>query len=96
MGQKIRLNGRIRELIGEMLEMPSAPVSGGFSVSVTDGREATVVGCLAILSYDDSAITVGTGSGRLTLSGEGLDIVNYTDREITVKGRIKSVITEDR
>lgn len=96
MGRKIRLNDKVAEFIGEMLEIPSAPVTGGFSVRVTDGREVYITGCRAILSYDDGIIVVKTGEGTLTVNGEGLDIGGYTDSEITVRGTIHSVIMGDK
>ncbi len=89
------LAGKIADFLGEMLEMPSASVNSGYTIRVTDGREAYITGCFAILSYDDSVIAIKTSAGRIIVNGDGLDIGSYTDSEITVRGKIHSVITEE-
>lgn len=103
MGRKIRIEGshsgslagKIAEFLGEILEMPSASVKRGYSIRVTDGREAYITGGCAILSYYDSVIVVKTSVGRIIVNGEKLDISGYIESEIMVRGKIHSVITEE-
>ncbi len=89
-----RLSGALSELAAGLFETPSEAVPGGWSVTLTDGREAYVTGCRAILSYDENAVTIDAGDTLLEIRGDGLDIVRYCDREITVRGRVVSVGTE--
>lgn len=77
--------------MGDLFETPSEAVPGGWSVTVTDGREAYIAGCRAILSYAPENVTVDVGADILTLHGRKLDISRYTDREIIVRGEIVSV-----
>lgn len=95
MGKKHKLSGFISDLAGDLFEAPSASLPGGWSVSLTDGREANVSGCRAILSYDSEKITVDIGGERLSIVGERLDISRYTDGEITVRGDIVLLTTVD-
>ena len=95
MKRKRRFEGKLGEIIGEMFEMPSAAVYGGVSLTLTDGREVYVTGCRAILSYSGEYIEVETGLGKIGIVGEELDISNYTDSEITVRGAIKSVSMQE-
>ena len=60
-----------------------------------DGREAYVTGCRAILSYDETMVTIDAGGVLVFIRGEELDIVRYCERDITVRGRIFSVGTEE-
>lgn len=91
--KKHRLKSAVSEFAAELFETPSAAVPGGWSVTLTDGREAYVTGCRAILSYGDEMITVDVGEAVLSITGQGLDIVRYCDGEITVRGDILSVGT---
>lgn len=91
-----RLEQKIKEFIGTALEMPSASVIGGASVTLTDGREVYVTGCRSILSYNDQYIELSTGLGKIGIVGSQLDISGYTDTDIAVRGSISSIsIAED-
>ena len=92
--RKHKLSGFISGLAGDLFEVPTGAVPGGWSVTVTDGREAYMTGCRAILSYDPDAVTVDVGDRLLKIIGRGLDISRYTDSEITVRGEIVSVTEE--
>lgn len=95
MKRKHKISGALAELAGNLFETPSGAVPGGWSVTLTDGREAYITGCRAILSYDDLTITIDAGDTLVKICGEGLDIARYCDREITVRGNIASVTRED-
>lgn len=94
MKRKHRISGALAELAGNLFETPSGAVPGGWSVTLTDGREAYITGCRSILSYDEESITVDAGETFLKICGTGLDIARYCDREITVRGSIISVTQE--
>ncbi len=96
MKRKHRLTSSLYGLAGELFEVPSGALPGGWSVTVTDGREAYVTGCRAILSYDTEAIKIDAGAVYLHIEGDGLDISRYGDLEITVRGSIVSVSREDK
>ncbi len=91
-----RIEQKIKEYIGTALEMPSASVMGGSSLTLTDGREVYVTGCRSILSYNDQYIELMTGLGKIGIFGVELDISGYTDTDIAVRGRISKIsIAED-
>lgn len=93
--KKKGLKGALSELAAGLFETPSEAVPGGWSVTLTDGREAYVTGCRAILSYDETMVTIDAGGVFVFIRGEELDIVRYCERDITVRGRIFSVGTDE-
>ena len=85
---------RIKNALSDLFESPDGIFPDGWSVLITDGAEAYVTGCRAILSYDESAVTVDAGDATLRITGEHLDIARYTDREIVVRGNVSGFSTE--
>ncbi len=94
MKRKHLISGSLLGLAGELFEVPSGAVPGGWSVTLTDGREAYLTGCRAILSYDTCAIKIDAGEVVLMIEGRGLDISRYTGDEIAVRGDIVSVTVD--
>ena len=95
MKRKHKIGGSFSSLLSDLFEEPSGELPGGWSVRLTDGREAYVTGCRAILSYDDSEIRIDAGEVCVRIIGCGLDIARYNDLEITVRGHVTSVTAED-
>lgn len=94
MKRKHRIKSALYELAGSLFETPSGAVPGGWSVTLTDGREAYITGCRAILSYDETTVVIDAGETHIRIAGEGLDISRYCDREIVVRGSVVSVTGE--
>ncbi len=95
MKRKRTVKDALSTLVGDIFETPAAVLPGGWSVTVTDGREAYVVGCSSILSYDESVITIDAGGRRIRIIGEGLDIARYCEGEITIRGKIRAAATDE-
>ena len=89
--KKHRLKNAVLGLAGELFESSADIMPAGWGVSVTDGLEAYVTGCRAILSYGCDKITVDAGEVMITVTGDGLDIARYTDGEIVVRGRVDGI-----
>lgn len=92
--KKARLRDAIASFAGDLFEAPSEDFSFGWSVTVTDGAEAYVKGCLGILSYDEGEIAIDAGEVLIRISGAELDIARYAEREIIVRGHVTSFTAE--
>ena len=51
----------------------------------------TVDGCFGVSEYRDCYIKLKLNKGGLIICGEGFDITNFENRQITVKGKIISL-----
>lgn len=93
--RKKRIFEKAAEFVGEVFEMPGISLYNGFCVTVTDGREAHMTGCRSIILYSEEELALETFGGKVRICGEGLDVSRYNDGEITVTGKISSVIISE-
>lgn len=93
--RKKRILERAAEFVGEVFEMPGISLYNGFCVTLTDGREIHMTGCRSIILYSEEELAIETSGGKVSVCGEGLDVSRYNDGEITVTGKISSVIISE-
>ena len=93
--KKNRLVERFAEYVGDLFETPSVSLPSGYVVTVTDGREIYLKGCSSILSYSGETVEIELFSGKITVYGDGLDIVGYNDTEIKLRGKAEKIILSE-
>ena len=84
---------RLYERVSRILGIPSDAVglSDGFMAEMRGRCGVTVRGCRRILAYSDSAVTLSTRDGDVTVSGAGLTCAAYYSGAIGIDGRIDGV-----
>ena len=95
MSKKIRLGKRqIKNkinLFGKTVDFPLEALGKGANITLLGNKEVVVDGCYGIIEYSDCFIKLSIGNQVIVLSGCDLDIFDYTDCSITIKGFIKSL-----
>lgn len=95
MSQKIKLGKRkIKnklKLFGAAIEISSDPFSKLSEITLKGNKEAIIDGCFGIIEYTDCFISINIQNGELRIIGCELDILDYTDTNITVCGTIKNM-----
>ena len=87
---------RLYERVSRLFGIPSDAVglSDGFMAEMRGRCGVTVRGCRRILTYSDSAVTLLTRDGEVTVSGVGLTCAAYYSGAIGIDGRIDGVFFE--
>ncbi|MGB4465618.1 MAG: YabP/YqfC family sporulation protein [Eubacteriales bacterium] len=82
----------LSKYLSDALEVPLDDITGGFFIGISEGCQLCIRGCEGITDYTGNRVTVKAKGGSVTIEGVNLDIVYYTDSEITLRGDIHSVV----
>ena len=74
--------------LAERLDLP-AEALGAVRLTLTGGRLLLVENHSGLQEYGSERIAVGCGSGRVVVSGSGLDIEGMNKTELVLRGRIQ-------
>lgn len=81
---------RIRQNISKTLDIP-VEVAGGLRLIYREGDGLALCGGRGIIYYDQKSLVVGTESGEVKVTGEGLKISISEEGELLVKGKIEAI-----
>ena len=86
----VRLKKRAERLrsLAERLDLPGEAV-GAARLTVTDGRRALIENHRGILEFGPERIVIGTGAGKLILSGTALEIRGMDRHELLIGGDLQ-------
>lgn len=79
------------ELLADRLRIPTDVCEGTIRVTLTGNTRAWVENYKGILEYTERTVLLQGKSGRVSFEGEGLCIEYYTDEDMLIRGRIKSL-----
>lgn len=77
--------------VGRALELPDTVVTSGPYIEVHGTGEMVVEGCKGILDYDGNVVRLSAGRFAVTVLGEQLEIIHYSDGSCTVTGIIRNI-----
>ena len=82
---------KLYEKIAEFCEIPQESVAD-IPVFVLRGRhELEAEGCTGVLEYEAERIILSVGKNRITVRGSFLELSDFSDRHLCVRGNIESV-----
>lgn len=80
-----------KEKLVDVLSLPKDVTMGVALITITGCYEAYIQNFLGIIEYTDKIVRMQTKSGRIIITGEGLNIEYFTNDDIRIKGYIKEV-----
>lgn len=75
----------------EEIQFPEDAFCDTFSIEIKSNTEIIIEGCKGMVEYDTTQIAVNLGSMIVRISGDCLEISNFSDQQVTIKGIIISV-----
>lgn len=81
----------LRSKVADAVSMPKDVALGVPLITMTGGVELCIENYHGIIEYTEFLIRVGTKLGQIKVLGQRLQIEYYTNDEMKVTGRIKSV-----
>ena len=92
--QKKRRRAHVYEKVAHFLEVPQELVAN-VPVFVIRGRhEIEISGCSGITEYSDELIVLSVGRDKFTVRGKHLELADFSDSVLYVRGNIDSVAFE--
>lgn len=86
-----RRKRKLYEIIAAMCEMPE-DVVGNIPVFVLRGRhEMEVTGCTGVREYRDEKIILAVGRELFTIKGEQLELTDFCDHVLYIRGTISDM-----
>lgn len=83
-----------KKKLAETLELPPELAANSNKVSITDFCELNIINYKSIVEYESNIVRINTKEKLIKLEGESLILKNISDDEITVSGKIISVVFE--
>ncbi len=87
----MRKKKKIRDIFCESLDFPSGLGGGESSVEIFSGKRVLIRGCMGILEYGESLISLRIKEGKLDIIGRGLYCSAYMSGVVEISGRVLSV-----
>lgn len=78
----------IAKKFAEEFQIPEDAVMDTFGIEFCGGNDVTVNGCNGIVEYEDTSIALNLGSSVVRFRGADLEIVNFFERRVIIKGLI--------
>ncbi|GKX65578.1 sporulation protein YqfC [Inconstantimicrobium mannanitabidum] len=82
---------KIKNGMIEKIELPRDLVKGFPRIEILGDEEITVENHQGIKSFDKNKIEINSSIGKITLVGEGLEILFMGGETITIGGKFKSI-----
>lgn len=90
----MRNNNRFSNKINKALELPREISSSDTKISIIGFDEMLIENYKGILEYEEFYIKVKTVIGNINISGFKLELEQFTEDDICVKGKIESIDIE--
>lgn len=96
MSAKKRLSGKLRaaSAFSACTGFPLEGLCDIPTIYCRGNQEAAVDGCMGILSYSDTQITLRTALGKCTICGNALSMSNFMRASLLIRGTIESICFE--
>ncbi len=63
----------------------------GTHVQILGNKEIIIDGCDGVINYNENSVSVKSNRLKITIEGENMRIKTLSDKDISLKGFIKSV-----
>lgn len=80
-----------KEKISEFLELPREVIIKSTKITSIENRNILIEGYQKIIDYYDNYIKIKGNGIDIVIDGENLDIVEITDYELVIEGKIYSL-----
>ena len=80
-----------KEKISDFLELPKEVMLKSTKVTSIENTSVLIEGYKKIVDYYDNYIKIKANNIDIVIDGEGLDIVEITDYELVIEGKIYSL-----
>lgn len=80
-----------KEKISDFLELPKEVLIKSTKITTIDNSSILIEGYQKIIDYYDNYIKIKGNNIEIVVDGEGLDIVEITDFELVIEGKIYSL-----
>ena len=85
------VGNRIKQIVSRSGRDAELPVTDFFLLEMADDEVLRLKGCRGIITCTPERISVTTDRFLLTVMGEGLYFMNFSDTDASVGGRIESI-----
>ena len=75
----------------EEIQFPEDAFCDTFSIEMKSNTEIIIEGCKGMIEYDTSQIAVNLGSMIVRIHGDNLEISNFSQLQVIIKGTIISM-----
>ncbi|MBQ4626193.1 MAG: YabP/YqfC family sporulation protein [Clostridia bacterium] len=79
------------DAMSKKYEIQKESLFGGTHVEISGNTEAIVEGCLGVLEYSDSVISLNTAKLTVRINGADLSIVSFQNGQAVITGVIAGV-----
>ena len=89
------LKNKISKIFSESFSIPLDLISEIPNAQFTGNKQINVDGCQGIKKYDKSEIIIRCKRYNLSIQGEGLSLLTFTQGRLCIKGKILSYQIEE-
>lgn len=75
----------------EEIQIPEDAFCDTFSIEMKSNTELIIEGCKGMIEYGTSSIAVNLGCNILRINGNDLEINNFSDQQVIIKGTVISM-----
>lgn len=93
-GAKIRVKKRIKQKIKETLDMPAEIIMNSPKIVLDADSNAWIENYIGIIEYSDKEVKINTAEFIVKITGEGLLMDFITNEDLSISGKITSVVYE--
>lgn len=93
--EKIDNKKENKKKIRSLLEMPIEVVSKEPKITIVGFTEMMIENYKGILEYEDFYIRINTELGTININGFNLELIQMTEEDVIVTGRIQSIDIEE-
>lgn len=79
------------DVLSKKYEIQKESLFGGTHIEISGNTEAIVEGCLGVLEYGDSVISLNTAKLTVRINGADLTITSFQNGQAVITGIIASV-----
>lgn len=75
----------------EEIQIPEDVFCDSFSIEMKSNTEIIIEGCKGMVEYDTTQIAVNLGSMIVRIHGDSLEIGNFSEQQVTIRGTVISM-----
>lgn len=83
---------KFKEKIAASLALPREVFLSESRVIALGTSEVNIENYKGIIEYSSSAIRIKTENGKTGITGQDLEIIEITDEDLSIKGRIETIV----
>jgi sporulation protein YqfC len=82
---------KLKEKLAETLSLPKEILLSESRVILLGNSEVNIENYRGIIEYSSCVIRIKTENGKICVSGQDLEIIEITDEDLSIKGRVESI-----